>query len=277
MRQIILHQFNAPEASLVELIALAGANRCDAVSIFGFNGASVLPALNASLSYPEAVTPAIRADVRKALSDNGVSIDGIEFFPLTAEVDFELYKPALAQGRELGARRAVTHIFIEDDALVVDRLGAFCDLAAGEGLSVSTEFCPMTAGNPSLARAKWLVDQVGRDNFGIGVDVLHLVRSGGTAQDIAALDPRYFGAVQICDARGAHASDAYYAEVHNREVPGEGDLPIRAFLEAVPSVLPVEVEVPAAHRTAAGVSAADHVRDVVAAARAIIAGIAPHR
>src|SRR5262245_11106588 len=127
-RQIILHQLNAPDASLVELIGLARANGCGTVTIFGFNGATVLPARNASLSYPQAVTPEIKREVMQAMSDHGVSIDGIEFFPLTAEVDFEVYKPALAQGRELGARRAVTHIFIEDDTLVVDRLGQFCEL-----------------------------------------------------------------------------------------------------------------------------------------------------
>ena len=269
-RPIVLHQFNAPETSLVELIGMAGAHGCQAVSIFGFNGATVLPARNASLAYPEAVTAENRREVMRALNDHGVSLDGIEFFPITAEVDFEVFRPALAQAREMGAKRVVSHIFIEDDAHVVDRLGRFCELAAAEGLKVSTEFCPMTPGNPSLARARWLVEQVGAANFGIGLDVLHLIRSGGTPADVAALDPRYIAAVQICDAKGAHASEDYMADVHNREVPGQGDLPIRQFLQAVPASFPVEVEVPAAHRRAAGVTAAEHIRDVVTAARAII-------
>lgn len=269
-RQIVLHQFNAPDASLVDLIAMASANGCDRVSIFGFNGASVLPPRNASLAYPQAVTPQNKREVMQALSDHGVTLDGIEFFPITAEVDFDVYRPALAQAREMGARRAVSHIFIEEDAQVVDRLGTFCALAAAEGLKVSTEFCPMTPGNPSLTRARWLVEQVGADNFGIGLDVLHLIRSGGTPADVAALDPLSIAAVQICDARGTHASSDYMADVHNREVPGQGDLPIREFLKAVPAHFPIEVEVPAAHRRAAGVTSAEHVRDVLVAARAII-------
>ncbi len=220
-RQIILHQFNAPDASLVELIGMARANACDTVTIFGFNGASVLPARNASLSYPQSVTPEIRSEVMAALADNAVAIDGIEFFPLTANVDLEVYKPPLAQARELGARRIVTHIFIEDDALVVDRLGRLCELAEAEGLKVSSEFCPMTPGNPSLQRAKWLVDQVGRESFGIGVDVLHLIRSGGSVADVAALDPRYFGSTQICEAIGAQPSNDYMAEVHRSRGAGQ--------------------------------------------------------
>lgn len=272
-RPLVLHQMTAPDVTPAELIRLASANGCDAVSLFGFDGASVLPPRNAGLGYPAAVT----RDILPVLAGNGVVIDGIEFFPITDDVDFEVYRPALALASALGAARVVCHIFIEDDAMVVDRLGRFCDLAAAEGLRVSTEFCPMTPGNPSLARALWLAGQVARDNFGIGLDVLHLVRSGGTPADVAALDPRHIGAVQICDAKGAHASSDYFAEVHNREVPGEGDLPIRAFLMAVPAALPIEVEVPAARRRASGVSAAEHVRDAVAGARAIAGSLQPVR
>lgn len=144
-------------------------------------------------------------------------------------------------------------------------------------MRVTSEFCPLTAGNPSLTRAKWLVDQVGRDNFGIGVDVLHVIRSGATPADVAALEPRYFGVVQICDAYGTYASSDYIKDVHNRLVPGQGDLPIEEFLNAVPAALPIEVEVPAAHRRAAGVSAAEHCQDVLEGARAIIARLKPIR
>lgn len=276
-RQIVLHQMTAPDLDPVALIRLAGEEGCPLVSLFGFDGASVLPARNAGLGYPAAVTPETKRTVQQALADNGVKIDGIEFFPITAQVDFELYRPALAQARELGAARVVCHLFIEDDALVIDRLGAFCELAAAEGLKVSTEFCPMTPGNPTLARATWLADALGRDNFGIGLDMLHLVRSGGTVAQVAALEPRHFGAVQICDAKGRHAADDYFAEVHNREVPGEGDLPIREMLDAVPAMLPIEVEVPAAHRLAMGVGSAAHVRDALAAARALVATLQPVR
>jgi sugar phosphate isomerase/epimerase len=107
--------------------------------------------------------------------------------------------------------------------------------------------------------------------------MLHVVRSGATAADIAALEPRYFGVVQICDARGVHASSDYIKDVHNREAPGQGDLPLHDLLSAVPRALPIEAEVPAAHRRAAGVTAAEHVRDVLAGAREVIRGLAPIR
>jgi sugar phosphate isomerase/epimerase len=276
-RPIFLHQLNAADVTPAEFVRIAADNDCRVVTMFAFDGGHVLPRSNSGLTYPTPIAAAMKQEVRRALIDNGVALDGIEFFPLTADVDFELYRPALALGAELGARRAVTHVFIEDDALVVERLGRFCELAEAEGMKVSSEFCPLTRGNPSLARATWLVDQVGRDSFGIGVDALHVVRSGATAADIAKLPPRYFGIVQICDAQGAHVSSDYIKDVHNREVPGQGDLPLHDLLSAVPAAMPIEVEAPAAHRRAAGVTAAEHVRDVLTGARAIVGALSPTR
>jgi sugar phosphate isomerase/epimerase len=276
-RQIMLHQLNATGVEPAEFVRIAADAGCRRVTMFAYDGSDVLPRSNSGLSYPVPITAESKEDVRRALDETGVALDGVEFFPLVAEVDFELYRPAMELGRELGANRAVSHIFIEDDALVVERLGQLAELVNSIGLRLTSEFCPLTAGNPSLERARWLVDQIGSDRFGIGVDVLHLIRSGGTPADVAALDERYFGVVQICDAIGAHPSNDYIKDVHNREVPGQGDLPIREFLNAVPAGMPIEAEVPAAHRRAAGISAAQHCREVFEAASAIAERLEPVR
>jgi sugar phosphate isomerase/epimerase len=276
-RPILLHQLCAADLTLDAFIALAAANDCHTVSVFGFDGATVLPRSNTGLSYPTAITRETQAGVQRAMKEHHVAIDGVEFFPLTNDVDVEIYKPAIAMAAELGAKRVVCHMFIEDDALAVEKLGKFCALAEAEGLNVTSEFCPLTKGNPNLNRAKWLADQVGAKNFGIGVDTLHVVRSGATAADIAALEPRYFGIVQINDAHGTHASSDYIKDVHNREVPGQGDLPLHDLLSAVPASFPIEAEVPAAHRRLAGITAAQHVRDVLAGTRAVVEKLAPFR
>ena len=276
-RAIILHQLNAVGLSPTEFVRIAAEHDCRIVTMFAYDGGRVLPRSNSGLTYPTPLAADMKQQMRQTLDDHGVTLDGIEFFPLTADVDLGLYKPALALGAELGAKRAVTHVFIKEDTRVVERLGEFCDLAEAQGLKVTSEFCPLTPGNPSLARATWLVDQVGRDSFGIGVDALHVVRSGATAADLAKLAPRYFGIVQICDAHGTHVSSDYIKDVHNREVPGKGDLPLHDLLSAVPAAQPIEVEVPAAHRRAAGVTAAEHVRDVLSGARAIVEALSPNR
>lgn len=276
-RSLVVHQLNAVGVSHVDFIKISAAVGVPLVTIFTFDGATVLPQSNTGLNYPTALSPGQKREVAAALADNGVAIDGVEFFPLTDDVDLNRYVPALDLSAELGAKRVSSHIFIRDDKLVVDKLGALCDLAAARGMSVSSEFCSMTAGNPSLPRGAWLVDQVRRSNFGLGVDTLHVVRSGATPADIAKLDAHYFGIAQINDAHGLQISSNYISDVHNREVPGRGDLPLRAILSAVPASLPIEIEVPAAHRRAAGVTAAEHVRDVVEGTRAIVVELRPAR
>jgi sugar phosphate isomerase/epimerase len=276
-RQIILHQMNAAGVDPDAFVRLAADNACRTVTMFAYNGNATLPTTNTGLTYPTPISAESKDAVARALAETGVKLDGVEFFPITAEVDFEVYKPALVIGAELGARRAVGHIFIVDDTLAVDRIGEFCDLAESFGLKFTSEFCPMTAGNTSLPRAKWLVDQVGRDDFAIGVDMLHTVRSGAMAADLAALDPRYFGIVQICDAQGTQVSNDYIKDVHNRDIPGQGDLPLHDLLSAIPAGQPIEIEVPAQRRRASGISAAEHVRDVLIGTRAVVAGLTPTR
>ncbi len=276
-RTFVLHQLNAVELAPADFVRLAAQNDVDRVTLFAFDGGSVLPRSNSGLTYPTAITPQTRQDVLDTLADTGVGVDGVEFFPMTESVDLELYRPALELGAELGARRAVSHVFIGDDALLVDKLGALCDMAAAVGLGLSVEFCPLTPGCPSLARGAWLVEQLDRPGFGLGFDALHVVRSGCSPEQIAQLGERYFGIAQICDALGTQVSSDYIADVHNREVPGSGDLPLREILNAVPASVPIEAEVPAAHRRLAGVSAAQHVAEVVAGSRAIIDSLRPAR
>ena len=277
-RPLIVHQLNATGVSPAEFIRIVAANGVDQVTLFTYDGGDLVPRTNTGLSYPQPVTQANKRETMDALAETGVTVDGVEFFPLTDTVDLNLYAPSLALGAEIGAKRASSHIFITDDGLVIDKLGQLVDLAKAEGIGrISSEFCPLTAGNPSIQRGKWLVDQLGRPDFGIGMDALHAVRSGCTAADIAALDPRYFGITQICDAIGTHVSSDYVPFSHKREVPGEGDLPLVELFNAVPASVAIEIETPAAHRRAAGVTAAEHVRDVIAGSRKIIAQLTPSR
>lgn len=211
------------------------------------------------------------------LADNGIRVLGVEYFPITAEARIEDYAAGLALGRELGANRAVTHIHDVDSARAMDKLGQLCDVAAAEGLAVGIEFTGLTRGCLSMARAAWFVDQVGRANIGIGVDMLHLVRTGGTADDVAKLDARYFSYGQICDGHGLHSSSDYMSEAHERELPGAGDFPLVEILSALPESTPLEVEVPSEKRHTAGMPALDHVRDVVSRTRALLLALTPTR
>lgn len=275
-RPIGLHQITAMDVEPPAFVNLAAAAGCDRVSVFTFSPKPILPGQRSRLLFPT-VTPQTQREMQDSLAANGIAVVGIEFFPITAEDDPAAYVEGLALGRALGGTRAVTHIHDLDGARAVDRLGALCDVAAREELSVGIEFTSLTRGCGSLKRAAWFVDQVGRANLGIGVDCLHLVRSGATAEDLAGLEPRYFSYAQICDGRGLHASSDYMAESHDRELPGDGDFPLDAIIRALPAATALEVEVPSAKRRQAGVSALEHARQAMIRARALVDGTTASR
>ena len=167
----------------------------------------------------------------------------------------------------------MTHIFEADPARAADILGRFCQIAAEEDLRVSIEFCQMTPGCKTIHAARALVEAVGAANLGFGICPMHLVRSGGTAADIAALDPGllYYG--QLNDGHGLHVAEAYFEEVHDRQLPGEGDFPLRDILRALPGTVPIEVKCPSDNRRKAGVSAIEYARDAHKRARALLASL----
>ncbi len=107
----------------------------------------------------------------------------------------------------------------------------------------------------SIGRAAWFVEQVARSNVGIAVDALHLARTGGTPAEIAALPAHHFAYAQICDGRGFHRSADYLPEALDRMMPGDGEFPLRAIIEALPQATALDVEVPSVKLANAGVPA----------------------
>jgi sugar phosphate isomerase/epimerase len=274
-RPLGLHQITATEIDPLAFVATAAQNGYDQVSLFT-NGPKVPVGHESQFVFPT-VTPEMEREMRALLTDSGISVTGAEFFLMTRDADLEAYVPALALGRALGARHAVTHIFDTEPARAVETLGAFCEIAAAQDLIVAIEFCQMTPGCKSIHQAQWFVDQVARRNLGFGICPMHLTRSGGTAADIAALDPRYFIFGQICDGLGLHSAAAYFDEVHNRELPGDGDFPLHDILSALPAGIPIEVKIPCDRRRDAGVSALHYTREAFVRSRALLDNLTPRR
>ena len=275
-RPLGLHHHTVNELDPVEFVKVAAASGYDQVSLFA-NVPRVPHAGRESMFTFPMVTPQMKREVLEHLDGNGLRVIGVEFFLMTPDVDLSSYVPGLALGRELGAVHAVTHVFDLDRARAVDTLGAFCDLTAAEELKVCIEFCQLTPGCKSIQEATWFVDQVGRSNLGVNICPLHLLRSGGTAADIANLDARYLVNGQINDGHGLHPSSDYFAEVHNRELPGAGNFPLHDILSALPATTPIEVKVPCNRRKEAGVPALEFAGDAGSRARVLVDGLMPSR
>jgi sugar phosphate isomerase/epimerase len=275
-RALVLHQITAMDVEPLDFVRLAAAAGSAQVSVFTNCPDVILPGQTAKLSFPT-IAPQARSEMLGIMAETGIGVAGVEYFPVVPGLDVAQYLPGLALGAEFGASRAVCHVHDTQEARAVDSLGRLCELAGAEGLSVGVEFCMMTPGCRTLDQAVRLVDQVGNPGFGIGIDCLHLIRCGAGAEAVAALDARYIANAQICDGHGLHASENYMDEVHARELPGKGDFPIRAILDAIPAAMPIEVEVPSSQYRAAGVSAAEHIDSAIAASRAVVEQLSPWR
>jgi len=275
-RRLGLHQLSAMDLTPFELVEAAAACGYGAVSLFTNAPHVPIAGQEGKFVFPT-VTPAMEREMRERLDALGLAMVNAEFFLLRAEVDLESYRAGLALGRALGARHAISHVFEADEGRATDILGRFCDIAAQEGMTVAIEFCQMTPGCRTIHQARRFVDLVGRANLGFGVCPMHLVRSGGTAADVAALDSRLLLYGQVNDGHGLHVSEAYFEEVHNRELPGNGDFPLHDILSALPATAPIEFKCPDDRRRAAGVAGLDYVRDGHARCRALLDGLAPLR
>jgi len=207
-------------------------------------GLRILPAVPGAVCYP--LSRSTVAAWRRGLADAGVGVHDVEFIPLTPQVRAVDYASTLELAAELGARRINVSGDDADFRRLAGCFGALCDLAAGFGMGVDLEFMRFRVVG-TLPQALEIITRAGRPNGRLLIDVLHLFRSGGTADMLRAVSAGALGSVQLCDAPRKDPTDAGLVDEarQGRLFPGEGELPLAAFMDALPAGIPVGVEVPA--------------------------------
>jgi len=122
---------------------------------------------------------------------------------------------------------------------------ALCDRAAEHGLVVHLEFLPWSR-IPDLATAWQVVRAADRPNGGIMVDAWHYFRSRPDGDLLRSIPGATILGVQLCDAPAVAEAEPLHATLHERLLPGEGELDLRtllADLRAAGAVAPIGVEV----------------------------------
>ena len=100
---------------------------------------------------------------------------------------------------------------------------------------------------------------------------MHLYRSGGSAADVAALDPALIGYAQLCDVPITAPHDDYMREAcFQRRAPGDGELPLAALIAALPDDVRIGLEVPMLAAADAGVKPLERLRPAVVTAEALL-------
>ena len=158
--------------------------------------------------------------------DRGIEVSLGDGFTLRPGREIRDFARDVAAMAELGAQRINTVTFEPDLNRSVEQFGVLSEMAAEAGMETTLEFSPGLA-IADLPSAIDAIRAVGRPDFRLLIDTMHLVRSGSGSADIAALAPGLIGYVQLSDVPLVPTIRNYMEEAcFERMVPGTGEAPL---------------------------------------------------
>jgi sugar phosphate isomerase/epimerase len=274
---LVLCAYTIPAAGFRERVEVAASAGFDAISI---------RYLDYKLARQDGLTDAA---VRQLLDDAGVVVADVDVLWEWAvggeRGERARHEPAdrlRAVAAAVGAR-SVNAVSELDGPLelAAERFGDLCDRLARDDLLVHIEPLPWSSLRDVRTAAR-IASLAGRPNGGVQIDSWHYFRSGLSNADLDGIDPGVVFAVQLADAPAAVEEDQADETMHRRQLPGEGELGLVAFVRALDRLgvqAPLGVEVMSDRLAAMPVDeaarrAADALRDVVGRARGAAVGTA---
>ena len=125
--------------------------------------------------------------------------------------------------------------FLPDDPAGDDLAGEFaalCAQAADHGLMIGLEMLPFSM-LPNLGAALEMAAAADAANGGLLVDIWHVMRSGGTMEEVAQLPARFIIAAELCDATMAMQGEISEDTMRHRKLCGEGEFDVPGFIRAM--------------------------------------------
>jgi sugar phosphate isomerase/epimerase len=215
----------------------------------------------------------LRRELLAAMAHHGVTISLGDGFLVLPGAEMPKFSTDLDVLAELGVPWINTVSLDPELNRTFDQFAALTELAAQRGIQTAVEPVPglTIADLPTALAAR---EHVGRPDFRLLIDTMHLVRSGHGAADLAALDPEDVGYAQLCDTTLRPRIDNYSEEaIFERMVPGAGELPLLDIIAALPPDIVLELEIPQRSLALAGVSPVDRLRPCVEAARRLLSEV----
>ncbi|WP_395332009.1 TIM barrel protein [Novosphingobium sp. BL-8H] len=264
LRTLALDHITAVDTTPRQLAEAAAQAGCAGICLF-MEPMAVLPAM---LPFDLYGAPRARRELASCFADLALSLDLAYPFTLTGRSDLALFDTAFETTAELGARLVNVLAYDRDPARRLDNFGRFCDSAAEFDLGVAVEFYPPSQ-ICSLAAALELVGAVDRPGrVGVNVDILHLVRSGGTLAELKAAPAGSILYGQLCDGMLAAPEDIEHEASRARMLAGEGQFDLAGFVASLPLETRFSVEIPRDHALAQ--SCERRVADAVDSVRAAL-------
>ena len=239
MRPLSLDHLTIIDATPLELIEAAAAGGFDRV------GLRIVTPLAAAEVVDVVGQPQLQRQLKTLMATTGVSVGLIESIWLSADAHPAALEPALATGAELGARFVLVAGNDPNEKRLIDNLGQLGALAQNYGLEIAFEFMPFTQVR-TYDDAVRIKHAVGAPNLRLLIDALHLSRSGADFRKLGKFDSSIASYVHLCDAPATiPPAEALRDEARLRRLyPGEGELALDDFLDAMPDEAWIGVEAP---------------------------------
>jgi sugar phosphate isomerase/epimerase len=217
---------------------------------------------------PDNWTAATTRELRQCFADSGLAPMDVEVIWIKPGAPDPNHFKILDIGAEVGAPNALVVSSDPDFGATIEKYAALCRHGAQRNMRVSLEFAAFTEVK-TLAKALSVVSECESPAAAILIDPLHLQRSGGTPEQVAAVPRHYFSYAQFCDAPPTGPSPDDISGIVEEALDlrlqaGAGGLPLGALLKAMPNGLPLSVELrskalrdsyPDAHERARAVAA----------------------
>ncbi len=239
---------------------------------YDFIGLRLLPAMPGGIAYRLMDEPALMTETLDALEDTGLKVFDIEMIRIRPEFRPDQYKPLFETSARLGARAVLVAGDDEDETRLTASFAALCETAAPYRLSMDLEFMPQSKVRDAAAALR-ILRAASQPNAAVIVDALHVSRSRTSFEEISSIPHAWLNYAQICDGPAeipASIDELNRAARHARLLPGDGAIDLVGLFGALPSDLPVAVEIPN-DRQAPALGAVEWARRALVMSKAIIA------
>jgi sugar phosphate isomerase/epimerase len=230
----------------LEHLTLLGVSPPDLVLVaatagFSAVGLRVSPATDGERPWPAWPGSPMLAETVRRCAGTGITVLDVEAARLGPGAPD--CRPVLEAAAELGARYVNAICDGPDLSGLSENFAALTETAKPYGVRPVIEFMAYRTVR-TLADALAIAAVSG--GGGILVDALHVQRCGVSIAALQAVDPGLLTYVQLCDAPLAAPADQVQEARAGRLLPGEGELPLRDLLAALPAGIPATVEAPQA-------------------------------
>jgi sugar phosphate isomerase/epimerase len=270
MRRFSMSYLTAPVASPLESIRIASEVGYDHL------GLRIHPTAAADAPSPLLGNMALVAACKQLLDDSGLTVTEVESWMIRGEFDLSRSAAAMEAAAALGRPRLIAVADMRGaiaQAEIEDRFAALAEMASSFGLHVDFEPIAHRAAG-TLEEALAVVAAGAAHGSGLILDMLHVNRMGIAGAELASVDRSLLHNIHLCDAPPAPVDPETMVRhsAFDRDLPGEGALPLKAYLRALPSDRPLSIEIPMM-RLGDSVSPRERARRCLTASRQLVENI----